>query len=108
MQRIRNLTHGLAGFQAGCRCAECAEAESTRMHGIAKAEKTRWREANGEADRQWAAQSGIALVPPDAMRLPWTTEEITVARDPSLSVKEAAAMLDRTPAAVSAKRYKRP
>lgn len=102
------MVHGLAGFQAGCRCTECVNIESVRVHQIARCEDQRWRDVNSEADRQWAERSGTDFVLPDATRMPWTPQDLAIARDRTLSIGQAAAKLQRTPAAVSAKRYKKP
>ncbi|WP_131822664.1 hypothetical protein [Mycobacteroides chelonae] len=41
-QEAPKTSHGLASFQSGCRCNECAGAETVRVKEIARSERSRW------------------------------------------------------------------
>ncbi|MEU9809233.1 hypothetical protein [Mycobacterium sp. NPDC050853] len=42
--------HGVAGYAAGCRCEECAEAQQAREKAIADAERARWASVRPRAE----------------------------------------------------------
>jgi hypothetical protein len=78
--------HGLNGYENyDCRCAVCCEAYVVR-YAVAQ-QATKWRATLNN--------------------LPWTPEELAVARDRSLTAKQAALRLGRTFAAVKSVRTTR-
>ncbi|MEU9805407.1 hypothetical protein [Mycobacterium sp. NPDC050853] len=43
--------HGVAGYAAGCRCAECTSAQRAREAAIAKTERQRWAASDRDVTR---------------------------------------------------------
>lgn len=76
------MKHGLAGFQRGCRCSDCHDAETGRLQRINKAQEDLWRPINSRADLRWAI-SGHE--PED-----WSAADIELALRPSWTIQRIA------------------
>lgn len=99
------MKHGLAGFQKGCRCGQCCEAEAQRVRRIGRSETERWAAANEMADQRWALYVGeynACSMQPRS----WVPREVSIIVDPSISIPQAAAILGRSLASVSMKRHR--
>ena len=93
--------HGLAGFQAGCRCTQCFSAESTRVRHIGRSEKFRWARINERADERWARRLPDEEHPhAEKRKARWTRDDIELALDTSISVHDIASILGRSKDAV--------
>ncbi|SKT93818.1 Uncharacterised protein [Mycobacteroides abscessus subsp. massiliense] len=93
------MVHGLAKFQAGCRCQECCASESARLRQIARIERDKWGPTNRDAMTGWGEKHHRSPAP-TKNGMPWTRPDIIVALDYSISIREAAKRLGRTVAAV--------
>ncbi len=99
------MTHGLDGFQQGCRCPSCSEAESIRLEKISEAETLRWSQTNWDADLHWAQYVERSRRAEQKSR-PWSAADIAIVRDRSIPVGVAAAKLRRSYNSVSLKRHR--
>lgn len=96
------VIHGVAQFQAGCRCRECCSSESARLQQIARTERVKWELINRDAMAGWGKKRRSRRASPTPVNngAPWEYAEIVVALDQSISTREAANRLGRTVAAV--------
>lgn len=97
------MVHGIAGFQVGCRCQACREAESARTARIGLRESERWEPVNTRADRVWKQQQALPLF---HRWTRWTDEDIAFALDHSQPVRKIANALGRSTGSVAAIRRK--
>lgn len=97
------VKHGLSGFQAGCRCAACEQAESDRMRSIGWSETRRWARINETADARVAVDDPEWVRP---SRTRWSKTELVFLAESGLSNAEIAKRLNRSEEAVAIKRHR--
>lgn len=95
------MVHGLAGYSEGCRCVVCTSTQQAHEKALANGERLRWNSidrAAGVSDTQLMECGTAALA---NAHTPWTEEQIEIALDPALTVRQAATLLRRTTLAVN-------
>lgn len=94
------ILHGVAGFQVGCRCSQCSDAEAYRMRRIGRAEHLRWARVNARADQSWVEHEYQQLVVNTNQGKRWTADDVALALDTSIPLCHLADVLGRSTAAV--------
>lgn len=92
-----SVAHGLAGYQAGCRCQLCCEAELVRVRSIGRAQSQRW--GVGEL---YGGQGELRLF---SSKRPWTPEEIVLLLESPLGVRALGQQLGRSATSVQSARH---